>query len=172
MKPSPPKGARAAAGRGGMKTKLEAARIATRSGCAVLIAGGKIEDVIDRIFSGENLGTLFLPSAAIRGRRRWIAFATTVKAAIVVNDGARRALVERKASLLAAGVVEVRGSFERGDAVSILDEQGREFARGIVNYSSAEARKISGLRSDKIDEMIENRNYDALITRDNIYFYS
>lgn len=160
------------AGRGGMKTKLEAARIATRSGCAVMIAGGKIENVIARIFSGESLGTLFLPSAAIRGRRRWIAFATTVKAAIVVNDGARRALVERKASLLAAGVAEVRGSFERGDAVSILDEQGREFARGIVNYSSAEARKISGLRSDKIDEMIENRNYDALITRDNISFYS
>ena len=95
-----------------------------------------------------------------------------MKAAIVVNDGARRALVERKASLLAAGVEEVRGSFERGDAVSILDEQGHEFARGIVNYSSAEARKISGLRSDKIDEMIENRNYDALITRDNISFYS
>jgi glutamate 5-kinase len=159
-------------GRGGMKTKLEAARIATLSGCAVMIAGGKIENVIDRIFSGESLGTMFLPSAAIRGRRRWIAFATTVKAAIVVNDGARRALVERKASLLAAGVAEVRGSFERGDAVSILDEQGREFARGIVNYSSAEARKISGLRSDKIDEMIENRNYDALITRDNISFYS
>ncbi len=159
-------------GRGGMKTKLEAARIATRSGCAVIIAGGKIDNVINRIFSGESLGTLFLPSAAIRGRRRWIAFATTVKAAIVVNDGARRALVERKASLLAAGVEEVRGSFERGDAVSILDEQGREFARGIVNYSSAEARKISGLRSDKIDQMIENRNYDALITRDNISFYS
>ncbi|HJQ70607.1 MAG TPA: glutamate 5-kinase [Blastocatellia bacterium] len=159
-------------GRGGMKTKIEAARIATRSGCAVIIAGGKIDSVIARIFSGESLGTTFLPSAAIRGRRRWIAFATTVKAAIVVNDGARRALIERKASLLAAGVKEVRGSFERGDAVSILDEQGREFARGIVNYSSEEARKISGHRSDKIDEVIENRNYDALITRDNISFYS
>ncbi|HXG64077.1 MAG TPA: PUA domain-containing protein, partial [Blastocatellia bacterium] len=76
----------------------------------------------------------------------------------------------RKASLLAAGVLEVRGEFERGDVVSILDEQGREFARGIVNYSSGEARKISGLRSDRIDELIENRNYDALITRDNIAF--
>jgi glutamate 5-kinase len=159
-------------GRGGMKTKLEAARIAARSGCAVIIASGKIENVINRLFAGESFGTLFLPSTAIRGRRRWIAFATTVKAAIVINDGARTALVERKASLLAAGVEEIRGSFERGDAVSILDAQGREFARGIVNYSSSEARKISGLRSDKIDEMIENRNYDALITRDNISFYS
>jgi glutamate 5-kinase len=87
-----------------------------------------------------------------------------------VNEGARRALVERKASLLAAGVMEVRGSFERGDVVSILDEQGQEFARGMVNYSSAEARKISGLRSDKIDELVENRSYDAIITRDNLAF--
>jgi glutamate 5-kinase len=87
-----------------------------------------------------------------------------------VNDGARRALEERKASLLAAGVLDAQGDFERGDVVSILDEQGREFARGIVNYSSVEARKIAGLRSDKIDELIENRSYDALITRDNIAF--
>ena len=80
------------------------------------------------------------------------------------------ALVERKASLLAAGIVEVRGDFERGAVVSIIDEQEREFARGIVNYSSNEARKISGLHSGKIDELIEERNYDALITRENIAF--
>lgn len=159
-------------GRGGMKTKLEAARIATRTGCAAVIAGGKLPDVIGRIFAGEDLGTLFLARPGLRGKRRWIAFATTIKAAVVVNEGARRALVERKASLLAAGMVEVRGSFKRGDVVSVLDEREREFARGIVNYSSAEARKISGLRSDKIDELIEDRNYDALITRDNLYFSS
>jgi glutamate 5-kinase len=157
-------------GRGGMKTKLEAARIATQSGCATLIAGGKIPNVIDRVFAGESLGTLFLPQSGLPGKRRWIAFATSVKAALVVNEGARRALLERKASLLSAGVTEVRGEFDRGDVVSILDEQEREFARGIVNYSSTEARKISGARSDKIDEVIENRNYDALITRDNIAF--
>ena len=159
-------------GRGGMKTKIEAARIATRMGCAAVIAGGKLPDVIARIFAGEDLGTLFLPQTGLRGKRRWIAFATTIKAAVVVNEGARRALVEGKASLLAAGVVEVRGAFKRGDVVSVFDEQDREFARGIVNYSSAEARKISGLRSDKIDELIEDRNYDALITRDNLYFHA
>ncbi len=158
-------------GRGGMKTKLEAARIATESRCAAVIASGKINDVINRIFAGEELGTLFLPQPGLPEKRRWIAFATSVKAALVVNEGARRALIERKASLLAAGVVEVRGQFERGDVVSILDEQEREFARGIVNYSSAEARRISGQHSNKIDELIENRNYDALITRDNISFY-
>lgn len=157
-------------GRGGIKTKLEAARIATRSGCATIIAGGKLPNIIERIFEGDDVGTLFLPKSGLKGRRRWIAFATSVRAAIVVNDGARAALAERKASLLAAGVVEVRGEFERGDVASIIDEQGREFARGIVNYSSHEARKISGHHSGKIDELIEQRNYDALITRDNIAF--
>lgn len=157
-------------GRGGMKTKLDAARIATRSGCATVIASGKLPGVIARVFAGEEVGTIFLPQSGLPGKRRWIAFATSIKAALVVNDGARRALEERKASLLAAGILDVRGQFERGDVVSILDEQEHEFARGIVNYSSVEARKISGLRSDKIDELIENRSYDALITRDNIAF--
>jgi glutamate 5-kinase len=158
-------------GRGGIRTKLEAARIATRSGCATIIAGGKIPQVIDFIFAGQELGTLFLPQSGLPGKRRWIAFATTVRAALVVNEGARRALVERKASLLAAGVVEVRGSFDRGDVVAILDEQEREFARGMVNYSSDEARKISGQHSDKISELVEDRNYDALVTRDNIAIF-
>ncbi len=157
-------------GRGGMKTKLDAARIATLSGCAAVIASGKLPGVIARVFAGEELGTLFLPQSSLPGKRRWIAFATSVKAAVVVNEGARHALEERKASLLSAGILDVRGQFERGDVVSIIDEQGHEFARGIVNYSSVEARKISGLRSDKIDELIENRSYDALITRDNIAF--
>jgi glutamate 5-kinase len=157
-------------GRGGIRTKLDAARIATRSGCAAVIASGKLPGVIARVFAGEALGTLFLPQSSLPGKRRWIAFATSVKAALVVNEGARHALEERKASLLAAGILDVRGRFERGDVVSILDEQEHEFARGIVNYSSVETRKISGLRSDKIDELIENRSYDALITRDNIAF--
>ncbi|HKP14200.1 MAG TPA: glutamate 5-kinase [Blastocatellia bacterium] len=157
-------------GRGGVRTKIEAARIATRSGCATVIAGGKVPDIITRVFEGEEVGTLFLPQPGLPGKRRWIAFATTVKAALVVNEGARRALVERKASLLSAGVTEVRGAFERGDVISILDERGQEFARGIVNYSSDEARRISGRHSTMIDQLIENRNYDALITRDNIAF--
>ena len=142
----------------------------TASGCATVIAGGKLPGILTRIFAGEEVGTLFLPQTGLPGKRRWIAFATTVKAALVVNEGARRALVERKASLLAAGVIEVRGTFERGDVVSIIDEQQQEFARGIVNYSSDEARRITGQHSAKIDELIENRNYDALITRDNIAF--
>jgi glutamate 5-kinase len=157
-------------GRGGMQTKLQAAKIATQSGCATIIAGGKLPLALGRVFEGESLGTLFLPHPGFTGKQRWIAFATTVKAALVVNSGAQEALVKRKASLLPAGVTEVRDSFERGDVVSILDSNGHEFARGIVNYSSIEARKISGLHSDAIDGVIEDRNYDALITRDNLVF--
>lgn len=155
-------------GRGGMKTKLEAVNIAAHSGCAVVMANGKVPEVILRIFKGEELGTFFVPQPGLPGKRRWIAYAATVKAALVVNKGAERALTGQQASLLPAGVLEVRGDFERGDVVSILDESEQEFARGIVNYSSAEARKISGKHSKQIDELIENRNYDALIKRENM----
>lgn len=163
-------GEKSKVGRGGMKTKLAAARVATQSGCATIIAGGKIPNVIDKIFAYEELGTIFLPHTMRSGKSKWIAFATTVKAAVVINKGAQDALTLRKASLLPAGVTEVRGNFDRGDVVSIVDEGGNEFARGIVNYSSTEAKKISGMHSDHIDEVVESRNYDALITRDNIAF--
>jgi glutamate 5-kinase len=103
-------------------------------------------------------------------KSRWIAFATTVKASLVVNQGAKDALTNRKASLLPAGIINVLGSFERGDVVSITDENGVEFARGMVNYSSKEAQKLVGMRSDKIDTIVENRNYDAMVTRDNLAF--
>lgn len=156
-------------GRGGIKTKLAAAKIATQSGCATIIAGGKLENTISRLFAGEELGTLFLPHLTLSGKQRWIAFATTVKATITVNEGAHEALVKRKASLLPAGVVEVKGSFERGDVVSVATDDGKEFARGIVNYSSDETKKVSGMRSQALDELM-SRNYDALITRDNIAF--
>lgn len=157
-------------GRGGMRTKLDAARIATRSGCATIIASGRQPNVVERVLRAEPLGTLFLPQPGLSGKRRWIAFATTVDAALVVNAGARAALVDRKASLLPAGIVAVRGSFKRGDVVSILDEAGAEIARGIANYSSEETASISGLPSARIGELIANPSYDAVITRDNIAF--
>ena len=162
----------ARAGRGGMRTKLEAARIATQSGCATVVANGRLPQAIDRVLAGEPLGTLFVAQSGLAGRgagkRRWIAFATTVEAAIVVNAGARRALVEGKASLLPAGLVEVRGHFARGDVVSILDADGSEFARGLMNYASDEAQAVLGQSSQRLDDLVADRNYDALVTRDNI----
>jgi glutamate 5-kinase len=158
------------AGRGGIKTKLEAARVSTQAGCACIIAGGKLHNVIGRVFGGEELGTLFLPKKTMGGKLRWIAYATTVNASIVVNEGCFDALLKRKASLLGAGVTDVNGVFKRGDVVSIVDHTGHEFARGIVNYNSDETRLLSGKRSAEIDLVVENRNYDAIVTRDNLAF--
>lgn len=162
------KTAASTAGRGGIKTKLEAARVATQAGCACIIAGGKQQNAIGRVFGGEELGTLFLPNKTMGGKLRWIAYATTVNASIAINDGAMDALLKRKASLLGAGVTDVNGVFKRGDVVSIVDPSGREFARGIVNYNSDETRLLSGKKSDEIDLVVSNRNYDAIVTRDNL----
>jgi glutamate 5-kinase len=160
-------------GRGGMATKLEAAKIATQSGCITVVAGGKEPDVITRLTQGEELGTVFVSKEGLRGKQRWIAFATTVRSSMSVNGGAKEALIRRKASLLPAGVIKITGDFERGDVVSILDEGGVEFARGMVNYSSAEAEKLVGLNSAVIKDVVDpdHRNYDALVTRDNLVIF-
>ena len=160
-------------GRGGMATKLEAAKIATQSGCTTVVAGGKVPGIITRLSQGEELGTIFMPKEGMTGKQRWIAFATTVRSSMAVNQGAKEALIRRKASLLAAGVIKITGEFDRGDVVSIVDEGGMEFARGMVNYSSLEADKLVGLNSAMIDNVIEpdHRNYDALVTRDNLVIF-
>lgn len=155
-------------GRGGMKTKIEAAKIATNSGGIAVIANGRIVSVIDRIFSGEEIGTLFLPSKTLSSRKRWIAYASMICGKVTVNEGAKIALIEKKASLLSAGVLSLEEEFERGDVVSIVDRDGVEFARGMVNYSSQEALKMLGQHSDTIEQIVDDKNRDALITRDNI----
>jgi glutamate 5-kinase len=155
-------------GRGGIATKIEAAKVATQSGCATIVASGEITNIIGRIWEGDELGTLFLPQAHLTGKHRWIAFATTVRASLMINGGAAEALLKRKASLLPAGIIKLEGEFDRGDVVSIVDENKHEFARGMANYSSSEISMICGMRSSVIDEVIENRNYDAVITRDNL----
>lgn len=155
-------------GRGGMKTKLEAAKLAVRSGGFATIANGKQPDIINRIFKGEELGTIFLPFEHLSSRKRWIGYATNTNGTIQVNSGAKKALVQKEASLLPIGVVQVKNRFNLGDVVSILDEHGEEFAKGMVNYSSADCKKIAGKHSDEIEDTLGHKNHDALITRDNI----
>ncbi len=157
-----------AGGRGGMRTKLEAARMVTRFGGRVLIANGKIPYVIGKIFNGEELGTMFLPQQeGLSDKKRWIGYATNIVGKIVVNDGAKNALLAQK-SLLPIGVCEVINEFKKGDVISILDEQRVEIARGIVNYNSESCKKVIGCHSDNIMEILGFKNYDAIITRDNI----
>ena len=156
-------------GRGGMKTKLEAAKLVTRSGGKVLIANGKVPYIINKIFNGEDLGTMFLPTDEnLSGKKRWIGYATNVLGKIIVNEGAKEAILKQCKSLLPIGIIEIINDFKQGEVVSICDENGLEFARGMVNYDSEECRKIAGGHSDNIVQTLGYKNYDAVITRDNI----
>lgn len=156
-------------GRGGMKTKLEAAKLVTRFGGKVLIANGKIPYVLSKIFEGEDIGTRFLPTSEnLPDKKRWIGYATNIKGQLVVNDGAKKAVLKENSSLLPIGITNVVNDFRQGEVVSICDENNTEFARGMVNYSSEECRKIIGAHSDDIEDILGYKNYDAVVTRDNI----
>lgn len=156
-------------GRGGMKTKLEAAKLVTRFGGKVLIANGKMPYIINKIFEGEEIGTMFIPTDEnLSGKKRWIGYATNVYGKLLVNEGAKRAILEKCTSLLPIGIIGVVNEFKQGEVVSICDENGVEFARGMVNYDSEECRKIAGAHSDNIVKTLGYKNYDAVITRDNI----
>lgn len=155
-------------GRGGMKTKLEAMKVVTRSGGIGVIANGKEPHVIKRLFDKEELGTIFLPIESLANKKRWIAYATNIQARLIVNDGAKKALIEQNTSLLPIGVLNIQGDCQKGEIVSILDTQGTEFARGMINYNCSDCKKIIGHHSDEILDILGYKNYDAIITRDNI----
>ena len=124
---------------GGMKSKIQAAKIVVRSGVPLVIAPGRSTTVLEQIVRGDDVGTLFLPkSAKLRGRKRWIAFFHHPHGTLVVDDGARQALIKNGRSLLPPGVTRCEGEFEAGEIVSICDTTGAEFARGLTAYSAAE----------------------------------
>jgi glutamate 5-kinase len=128
-----------AGGRGGMLTKLDAARIAMHCGGVAVIANGQTPGILDRVFAGEAVGTAFLPLSRMRGKRRWIAFAAEVQGRIVVDAGAQRALAGGKASLLTSGITRIESHFAPKDVVSVIDRGGSEFARGLAECASHEA---------------------------------
>ncbi|MBQ3311938.1 glutamate 5-kinase [bacterium] len=156
-------------GRGGMRTKLEAAKQVTRFGGKVLIANGKIPNIIKNIFSGMDFGTMFLPTdECLSGKKRWIGYATNIIGKIIVNEGAEKAILKKSSSLLPIGVTDVKNDFKKGEVVSILNEKNEEIARGIVNYNSDDCRRIKGCYSDKIFDVLGYKTYDEIIIRDNI----
>jgi glutamate 5-kinase len=157
-----------AGGRGGMTTKLSAAEIAMHAGGLAVIANGTKPDTLDRIFAGEGIGTFFVSGARVKGKRRWIAYAAGVRGRLIVNTGARDAIIGGKASLLASGVMRVEDRFESMDVVSIIDNEGREFARGMANCTSHEAEKL--IRSGAVASVGQGNGAKArvLVTRDNI----
>lgn len=131
-----------ARGRGGMASKLAAVRVATMAGTRVLIASGATPGILDQILAGEEVGTVFEPGLRLKSKKRWIAHASQVTGRIRVNEGARSVLLAGKASLLSAGVVGLEGDFVRDDVVAIADEQGHDFARGVVTLGRADADQV------------------------------
>ncbi|MFH1779048.1 MAG: glutamate 5-kinase [Candidatus Omnitrophota bacterium] len=154
---------------GGMVTKIKAARVVTDSGIPLIIANGKTDDILIKIIDGKRVGTLFIPKLnKMTAKKRWIAFSTRPKGAVAVDTGAKQALAEKEKSLLPSGIIGVEGKFEASDIISIKDEKGREFARGLVNYSSEEVKKIKGANSKEIEKMLGYKYYDEVIHRDNL----
>ena len=159
------------AGRGGMGSKLRAAKMVTSFGVPMVIAGGKQPGVIEQLFSGKGDCTLFLPTKKKRifGRKPWIAYALEKKGTVSIDDGAVTALLKRGKSLLPAGVIGVSGEFQEGDCIVCVDRFGNQVALGLSNYSSSDLRKISGCHSSQICSMIGKDGAKAeVIHRDNM----
>ncbi|WP_263140404.1 glutamate 5-kinase [Pseudomonas sp. RIT-PI-AD] len=158
-----------ALGRGGMQTKLRAARLAARSGAHTVIVGGRIERVIARLAQGERLGTLLAPERGpLAARKQWLAGHLQTRGTLVLDAGAVKALVGDRKSLLPVGVRAVQGGFRRGEMVVCMAEDGREVARGLANYSAAEAQKIVGQSSDAIEKLLGYVGEPELVHRDNL----
>ncbi|HEB59808.1 MAG TPA: glutamate 5-kinase [Gammaproteobacteria bacterium] len=158
-----------ALGRGGMLTKLRAARLAARSGTSTVIASGTQAEVLSRIRRGEALGTLLVADRApLSARKQWLAGHLQLQGKLIIDAGAARVLRERGSSLLAVGVRGVEGRFARGDVVACVDESGTEIARGLVNYNHDEVARIKGEPSDRIEAILGYVDEPELIHRDNL----
>ncbi|MFZ5832368.1 MAG: glutamate 5-kinase, partial [Planctomycetota bacterium] len=155
--------------KGGMTSKLEAARIATTAGENVIIARGGEPNVLPRILAGEPLGTLFLAQGqTLAARKRWIGFTVRPRGTLLLDAGACEAVARRGRSLLPIGVVDVVGQFGKGEIVAVADAAGQEIARGLTNYTADEIRRIKGLRTAQIAEVLGYHPYDEVIHRDNM----
>ncbi len=155
--------------KGGMASKLEAARLATTAGENVIIAGGNEPGNLRRILAGEEVGTLLVAQGqTLASWKRWIGFTAQPRGKVLVDDGARTAVEAQGKSLLAIGVIEVQGTFRKGDVVSIRDRAGAEFARGLSNYTADEILRIKGLKTEQIAAALGHRPHDEVVHRDNL----
>jgi len=156
-----------AGGRGGMITKLIGAKVVTSSGLYAKIVNGKIPNIIKKVFD-DSIGTTFLPTENLSHKKRWIAYATNIMGEVVVNNGAKTAIIENQKSLLSIGILEAKGNFQRGEIISICDKEGNEFARGIASYSSEDINKIKCCHSDKIESILGYKYDDDVVIKDNL----
>ncbi len=159
--------------KGGMASKIAAARIVTEAGGNCIIASGRNDHVLDEVCRGADVGTLFSSrAAAVPAWKRWLGWSAEPRGSVVVDAGAREAVVDGGRSLLAAGVVSVAGQFAAGDVVALTTGTGRPFARGLVNYAADELRRIAGLKTDAIAAMLGSVPYEEVIHRDNLAIVS
>ena len=155
---------------GGMITKLKAAQVCMAAGVPMVIANSDEDNVIRRVVGGEELGTIFIPrEEKMHAREKWIAFGTVCQGKLLVDAGARQALLNRGKSLLPSGVTGVEGDFDRGTVVAVIEPDGREIARGLVNYAAREIALIAGKRSGEIEAILGEKDYDEVIHRNNLW---
>jgi glutamate 5-kinase len=158
-----------AASIGGMTSKVRAAHRAAVAGIPTVVASGRAPESVEAILRGEEVGTLFIPSRSrMQSRKRWLAFASLPRGGIVVDAGAKGALVLGGKSLLPSGIRGTQRTFRAGDVVSLVDLAGQEFGRGLANYSRDEVEKIKGLKSDEIAGALGAKPYDEVVHRDNL----
>ncbi len=156
-------------GKGGMGSKLSSIRNATAVGDHVILANGKTPDILTKIVSGEEIGTLFMADdRSVTAWKRWIGFTVEPRGRLMVDAGARRALEQNGKSLLPIGVVNVVSDFGVGELVGVVDPQGMEFARGLTNFDSNTVRQLAGLKSDAVIERLGSASYAEVIHRDNL----
>ena len=158
-----------AVGTGGMKSKIIAAKKVTSIGIPCIIAPGKRKKILSDIMLGKEVGTLFLPQTSrLASRKYWIAFTLRPRGRLIVDDGAKKALLEKGKSLLPSGITAVEGEFATGDPVNCLDRGGNLLAKGLVNYSASDISKIMGLKTPQIFTVLGHKDYDEVIHRDNL----
>jgi len=159
-------------GRGGMVSKIQAVKKAAAIGIPSLVANGLRPGILEALFAGEELGTLFLPQAQkLKSRQYWLAYNVSPQGAILVDTGARKALVHLGKSLLPAGILEVSGVFRKGAAVSLVDPEGQTFAVGLTNFSSRDINTIKGKQTQEIAQSLGHKDYDEVIHRDNMVIF-
>jgi glutamate 5-kinase len=155
--------------RGGMSTKIKAAKTAAHYGVPTIIANGKTPGTLSRILAGEEIGTLILPEQnKLTSKKHWIAFTLKPQGTIHVDDGAQAAIVQKRRSLLPSGIIDVKGNFDAGEAVSCCSKGGQEFARGLTSYGSSEIKKIKGLKTSQIKNVLGHCPHPEVINRDDL----
>jgi glutamate 5-kinase len=158
-----------ALGTGGMRSKIQAARMVSARGGSSFIGSGRVENIIQELFKSEPVGTFFLPKAEkMQSRKHWIAYVLRPKGSLVLDKGACKALVKHGKSLLPSGIIEVRGNFGVGAPVQCLDEKENVIASGLTNYNAADLGRIKGVKTNRIEKILGYKDSDEVIHRDNL----